>query len=548
MTFEELLGATHAGSVCDVDEVLGRGFVRNQRIHDLTGRDVRFRLGQFASATSVGDVITFWVELDAKGVPWLLPPNACSSTPGVRSEGAPSAPCKLSEQSDCRSLFLEELTGVIVHFFEGAGYGFIRNDEVQRCFGKDVRFQAWQFLGRSVGDIVTFRLRVSDDGLPRVAAGGGRSVLDSQQARQVRDGDTSGGMVGSGADIGMVQHGEVLDINHTHGFAIVKTGRVEIFVPQRFLNGLAVGDHVEVLVDFGVETGAPLRSSVRPRALDLKRLSNFQNSPVVRSSGPQGSSMSAGFERSTSPKSYGGWTPQKSAPRSPIDPRGMSVGNSLHGDSPSQPQQFARRGSDKGHDQHQHEEHQHRPHQHLQQPLLREQKQLQSQHQQYHHWQRHQHGLPKPSSHIGSRSASAVRPLRREVSSTPDHSTGWALKQSAWHQPSDGQRNVQHATASAVSSVERTSTAWLPRQSSRRSSTHLQSSSVGRHPRRESRSPHETVRWTPPGVAAKSAPRYGLVSGWACNSSQWHHDGEVARSERWEWGGNGCDADWVRYQ
>lgn len=177
MTLEELLGSTHAGTVCDIDTARQLGFIRNRRIHDFTGRDVRFRVGQaggFRAEAAVGDVVTFEVEMDAEGRPWVRIRTAAGvaqahAWTGARATADAGRSTSGSRPLTVERLLKEEHVGVVSEYLEEAGYGFIKNTAIHRLCGRDVRFQAWQLLGLRVGDTVCFRARLSSDGLPRVA-------------------------------------------------------------------------------------------------------------------------------------------------------------------------------------------------------------------------------------------------------------------------------------------------------------------------------------------------------------------------------------------
>lgn len=179
--------ARHAGVICDLDEARNLGFLRTGYIHDLTGRDVRFRLDRLPPYQhALGDVVAFELDIDPYGRPWVRGHLAAQTEQGppVRDRGTTGTAGvdggRVSGGGGRRStppltverLVKEEHEGVICEFRQGAGFGFIHNDEVHRLCGRDVRFQSWQYPGHKVGDSVRFRVRLSEDGLPRAAVAG----------------------------------------------------------------------------------------------------------------------------------------------------------------------------------------------------------------------------------------------------------------------------------------------------------------------------------------------------------------------------------------
>lgn len=199
MTYDELVSSVHVGTVWMLDLKRKIGYIRQNRIHDLTGWDVRFRPWRTGVCSRcVGDILTFRVELDTMGRPWVCDDQfgsrSTAPTPrdiwdGLEDVGEPWRPCTnippivyghgntgahLELENDVgplpltvESLSREEHSGVITDYFEHAGYGFIHNAAIHRLCGHDVRFQAWQAPSYRFGDAVVFRVRLNVDGLPR---------------------------------------------------------------------------------------------------------------------------------------------------------------------------------------------------------------------------------------------------------------------------------------------------------------------------------------------------------------------------------------------
>jgi len=296
MNLRDMLSSTHVGSVCDMDEHRNIGFIRNQQIHYLTGRDVRFLFRQFRQKKCIGDLITFEIELDAGGKPWVRD----TGTDGQSFYG------KRSERSlTVEKMLKEEHVGTILEFHEDVGYGFVRNRDIHRLCGRDVRFQAWQVVGRCVGDEVLFKVLLNNDGLPRVAGSVSASGVHTTggangRAHGERDPWTLNGsrsqpwsestswteprsgagrisssrprtfgyapsndsiaktpvsarnVEGAACKVSETFKGTVVKVDGVHGFGLVASvahPAREVFLARRYLVDLAPGDHVQ----FGVE-------------------------------------------------------------------------------------------------------------------------------------------------------------------------------------------------------------------------------------------------------------------------------------------------------
>lgn len=80
LTMKDCLSKLHKGVICNLDTARGRGFIRNSAIHRLFGKDVLFWQSQLRGA-SVGDTVTFRVELDMQGRPRLKSTREASDLP-----------------------------------------------------------------------------------------------------------------------------------------------------------------------------------------------------------------------------------------------------------------------------------------------------------------------------------------------------------------------------------------------------------------------------------------------------------------------------------
>lgn len=212
-------------------------------------------------------------------------------------------------------LLKDEQFGVITEYFEDYGYGFIKSPAIHRLCGRDVRFKAWQLLGRRLGETVAFRVELSSDGLPRVAgpvlgehgrthvvgattspplaAAAGAPGVNSQGARafEGRPPGRRPPMGGGGCQGDEVPEalrargaqlaGTVAEVNGAQGFGVVACEEVrrvygsDALISRRFLAGLSVGDRISFRLEPGMAGAAGYSGGgfPRPRAVDVRRIS-----------------------------------------------------------------------------------------------------------------------------------------------------------------------------------------------------------------------------------------------------------------------------------
>eukprot|EP00439_Symbiodinium_sp_Y106_P028615 s3181_g3.t1 len=157
LSVDSCLQLEHSGIVCDVDETRGRGFIHNEALHRLLGKDVLFRAVQVPGA-QVGQSVCFQLELDAEGRPRVK--DALEGTAKKRQ-----APLFTTQ-----TLLNSRHTGVLarrVPDSEQAPKFVVRNAAVRRLCGHDAMVEAEEELWNcSLGDFVGFRVRLSADGAP----------------------------------------------------------------------------------------------------------------------------------------------------------------------------------------------------------------------------------------------------------------------------------------------------------------------------------------------------------------------------------------------
>lgn len=339
MTLKELLTTTHAGTVCAVDEARGLCFARNRRIHDLTGWDVRFHLqhpphtlksydGDYSDRPKVivGDLFTFEVDLDSSGRPWVRMPQGVAtqggnvSVPSTNGRREPPAGhgTFAGRPLTVETLLKSEHVGVVAEYVEDMGYGFIRNSQIHRLCGRDVRFQAWQLPDHKVGDEVKFRIKLNSDGLPRVAES--VSTAGEPLPRKTRHAPSSRLGV-STIPVGGLFQGVVVEVNTLQGFGLVACDEVRLLgfalgqalLTRRSLPGLREGDQVSFRIEASELSGG--QRGMRPRAVDVTAFAGQSNPSVERAVSPPRQSRfpcrwsASGVEGRRTWKPGSGWRP-----------------------------------------------------------------------------------------------------------------------------------------------------------------------------------------------------------------------------------------------
>eukprot|EP00446_Apocalathium_sp_SHHI-4_P004295 CAMPEP_0177191234 /NCGR_PEP_ID=MMETSP0367-20130122/21245_1 /TAXON_ID=447022 ORGANISM="Scrippsiella hangoei-like, Strain SHHI-4" /NCGR_SAMPLE_ID=MMETSP0367 /ASSEMBLY_ACC=CAM_ASM_000362 /LENGTH=254 /DNA_ID=CAMNT_0018638929 /DNA_START=62 /DNA_END=826 /DNA_ORIENTATION=+ len=163
----ELLATAHVGVVKAYSTKLGFGFIECAATFEHCKYDVYLHQNQAetisAGLVKVGDIVSFRVELNAKGRP-----QARDVDMVAEASEAPAASAAVSAAAPSTTLSLW-FKGIMRSYSTEKGFGFIVCEEATTMFGQDVFLHKRQVKdgGLRNGDTVTFVVELKENGQPQ---------------------------------------------------------------------------------------------------------------------------------------------------------------------------------------------------------------------------------------------------------------------------------------------------------------------------------------------------------------------------------------------